>query len=50
MRKIILEQKILRAQNVGEKECRAEEFILYSLNNGDPGKSFEKESDTFRFV
>lgn len=39
-----------RAQNVGKIECQAKKFILYSSNNGDPGKSFEKENDTFRFV
>lgn len=39
-----------RGQNVEEIECQAKEFIFYSLNNGDSGKSFEKENDTFRFM
>lgn len=39
-----------RAQNAGEIECQAKAFLLYSSNNGDPGKSFEKENYTFRFV
>lgn len=39
-----------RAQNVGEIECQAKGFILYSSNNGDPEKSLEKENDTFRLL
>lgn len=39
-----------RGQNVEEIECQAKEFIFYSVNNGDRGKSFEKENDAFRFM